>query len=80
MRKCRIGVTLDQSILKKLDRLVRQRCFPSRGAAIREAIQEKVQRVSRRRLARECTKLDPFEEQRLAEVGFAKDVRDWPEY
>jgi Arc/MetJ-type ribon-helix-helix transcriptional regulator len=66
--------------LLKLDRLVRERCFSSRSAAIRAAIDERIARSSRERLARECAKLDPLEEQRIADLGLAQDLREWPAY
>ncbi len=31
-------------------------------------------------LARECAKLDPRYERRLADEGLAEDLADWPEY
>ena len=45
-----------------------------------EAIQEKLTRVNRSRLARECAKLDPKFEKALAEEGLSQDVGGWPEY
>ncbi len=44
------------------------------------AIQEKVERPDRTRLARECAKLDPREEQALAEEGMAQELAQWPAY
>jgi hypothetical protein len=35
---------------------------------------------SRRHLAQECVKLDPLEEQALADVGLASEVSQWPPY
>jgi Arc/MetJ-type ribon-helix-helix transcriptional regulator len=76
----KIGITLERSTLTKLDRLVRERRFRSRSAAIREAIKEMIDRISRKRLARECAKLDPIEERRMAGNGFPTDIQGWPEY
>ena len=78
MRIARIAITLDQTTLRELDRLVRECRFGSRSCAIRVAVHEKMARL--RRLARECAKLDPEDEQRLSEEGFADDMRTWPEY
>jgi metal-responsive CopG/Arc/MetJ family transcriptional regulator len=80
MRTARIAITLDQATLKELDRLVRERRFTSRSRAIQVAVQETVERLNRKRLARECAKLELEEEQRIAEEGFAEDLRAWPEY
>jgi len=38
------------------------------------------QGASRRRLARECAKADPREEQALAEEGLRRDAAKWPKY
>jgi Arc/MetJ-type ribon-helix-helix transcriptional regulator len=76
----KIGTTLERSTLTKLDRLVLDGRFRSRSAAIRKAINEMIDRISRKRLARECAKLDPIEERRMAEIGFATDMHEWPEY
>ena len=80
MRTSKIAITLDQDTLKQLDRLVQERRFASRSGAIQVAVQEKIERLNRKRLARECAKLEPEEEQRMAEAGFAEDMRTWPEY
>jgi hypothetical protein len=34
----------------------------------------------RTRLAREASKLDPKEEQAMAEEGIARDLEEWPDY
>ena len=32
------------------------------------------------RLAKECAKLDPEYEQKMAEEGFSSEIEKWPEY
>jgi metal-responsive CopG/Arc/MetJ family transcriptional regulator len=78
MSAAKIAITLDSALLAKLDELVHQRRFPSRSRALQEALQEKLARVDQSRLARECAKLDPHFEQRLAEEGL--DAETWPEF
>ena len=80
MQTAKIAITIDQGTLLRLDRLVTQKVFPSRSNAIQVAIQEKIERLDRVRLARECAKLDPREEQALAEEGMAQELAQWPEY
>jgi len=80
MRTSKIAISIDQTMLKELDRLVRERRFASRSGAIQEAVKEKIERLKRKRLARECAKLDPKAEQQMAEEGFAEDARTWPVY
>jgi hypothetical protein len=50
----------------------------SRTAA-EEAVRERLARIQRSRLARECSKLDKAEEQALADEGYAGES-EWPEY
>jgi len=71
---------MDQETLKQLDRLVAQGVFPSRSRAIQQAVQDRLVRMSRDRLARECAKLDPAAESQMAEEGLAGEVGQWPEY
>ena len=80
MPKGKVAVTLDIETLKKLDQLVRRRKFQSRSQAIQEAVEEKLERVDRSRLARECAKLDPKFERSLAEEGMPEELDSWPEY
>ncbi len=76
----KIAITLDVDVLERLDRLVAERKFPSRSRAIQLAVQAQIDRLDRRRLARECAKLDPAREQELAETGVSYDLESWPEY
>jgi Arc/MetJ-type ribon-helix-helix transcriptional regulator len=54
--------------------------FPNRSKAIQEAVEEKLKRMEKTRLAEECAKLDPKYEQTLAEEGFSSEIDEWPEY
>ncbi len=80
MAAVKIAVTMDQSLLAEVDRLVKSRQFPNRSRAVQEAVREKLARLQKSRLARECAKLDRKEEQSLAEEGSAEDFRQWPKY
>jgi metal-responsive CopG/Arc/MetJ family transcriptional regulator len=80
MPRSKIAITIDESTLDRLDELVEQSMFPSRSQAIQEAVEEKLARLKRTRLARECAKLDPFFEKALAEEGLSEDLSEWPEY
>jgi metal-responsive CopG/Arc/MetJ family transcriptional regulator len=80
MAKAKVAVTLDTETLQKLDQLVRRKKFPSRSQAIQEAVEEKLERVERSRLARECAKLDPDFEKSMAEEGISEELGSWPEY
>ncbi len=75
----KVAITIDHQLLKRLDRLVAEKRFPSRSRAIQEAVEEKLSRLDRTRLARETAKLDQHFEQKLAEEGMAGEA-EWPEY
>lgn len=80
MPKAKIAISLDEQTLERLDRLVRDKVFVNRSQAIEAAVKEKLQRLDRVRLARECQKLDPAYEKELAEEGFSEELSRWPEY
>ena len=80
MSTVKVAISIDGDLLKAVDSLVSKRVFPNRSRAIAEAVREKLQRLNRDRLARECAKLDPKYEQRIAEEGVEVDLAEWPEY
>ena len=80
MPKTKLAVTLDAALVVELDQLVAKRHFPNRSQAIEVAVAEKIERLAKTRLARECAKLDPKEERALAEEGLAGSRDTWPEY
>ena len=80
MTKMRIGITLDERSVERLDRLVSESLFENRSQAIQQAVEEKLERIDRTRLARECAKLDPAFEKAMAEEGLGEDLEAWPEY
>jgi metal-responsive CopG/Arc/MetJ family transcriptional regulator len=80
MATTRVAISLDSELLHQLDRLVAERVFPNRSQAVQDAIRDKLDRLSRTRLAGECAKLDVHSERELANENLAKDAREWPEY
>lgn len=80
MAKAKLAVTLDEDTLSELDRLVARRVYPNRSRVIEEAVKEKLARINRSRLARECALLDPVFEQAMAEEGVGEELSQWPEY
>jgi len=57
MATAKIAITIDQNRLNRLDLLVKSRIFPNRSRAIQEAVTEKIERLEKSRLARECANL-----------------------
>ncbi len=80
MPRSKVAISLDESTLQHLDKLVGKAAFPSRSQAIQEAVEEKLARLERRRLAKEYAKLDPAFEKALAEEGLSEDASEWPAY
>ena len=80
MTTSKIAITIDKNTLNRLDLLVKSRFFPNRSRAIQEAVTEKLERIEKKRLARESAKLDPKYEQNLSEEGFESEIDEWPEY
>ena len=67
----KIAVTIQAATLERLDRRVRERVFANRSQAVQTAVEEKLTRQDRSRLATQCAKLDQLEEKGLAEEGLA---------
>lgn len=80
MSKTKVAITIDETLLNKLDQLVAQHRFPNRSRAIQVAVQEKIARLDRNRLAKECANLDPSYEKAMAEEGLSGELDQWPEY
>ncbi len=80
MSVAKITISIDEQLLNRLDILVRSHIFPSRSQAVQSAVQEKIARLGKTRLAQECAKLDPMEEQSWAEEGLAAEAAQWPPY
>jgi metal-responsive CopG/Arc/MetJ family transcriptional regulator len=80
MSVTKIAITIEDRLLQRLDRVVQSDAFPNRSRAIQAAVIEKLDRLDKNRLARECGKLDPKAEQALAEEGLTADAVRWPQY
>jgi metal-responsive CopG/Arc/MetJ family transcriptional regulator len=80
MGKAKIAITIDMKIVARIDRLVKQKSFANRSQALEEAMNEKLARMDKARLARESSKLDPELEKTLAEESVLKDEESWPEF
>lgn len=80
MSCAKIAISMEHGLLGQIDKLVESRVYPSRSAAIQDAVRDRLARVQRTRLAAECAKLDPVSEQNLAEEGIDMELSEWPEY
>jgi metal-responsive CopG/Arc/MetJ family transcriptional regulator len=80
MASVKVAITIESDTLARVDSLVARKVFPNRSRAVQIALQEKLERHEGVRLAAECAKLDPLQEQAMAEEGFGADLETWPEY
>jgi Arc/MetJ-type ribon-helix-helix transcriptional regulator len=80
MPRTKIAITVERETLAHLDRLVKNQVFPNRSQAIQAALEEKLARLEKHRLARECAKLDPADEKAFAEEGIKEEFSQWPKY
>jgi metal-responsive CopG/Arc/MetJ family transcriptional regulator len=80
MSTTKIAITIEEKLLERVDHLVKCNVFPNRSKAVQRAVAEKLARMDRTRLARECAKLNPKFEKSLAEEGISRDMEEWPEY
>lgn len=80
MSKTKVAVTIDSDLLAQVDQLVAQQVFSNRSKAFQDALEDKLMRTQRSRLARESAKLDPGVEQALAEEGIDQELASWPAY
>jgi len=58
----KIVISIGQSTLARLDRLVKEKKYANRSRAIQEALNVKLTKIERNSLRDECDKLDPLEE------------------
>jgi Arc/MetJ-type ribon-helix-helix transcriptional regulator len=78
MATSKVAVTINETTLREVERWVKEGRYPNRSRAIQAALEEKLRRDKRRRLGEEAAKLDPAEEQALAEEGMGDET--WPAY
>jgi hypothetical protein len=80
MNAAKITITIDERVLARLDMLVAAGVFQDHNQAVQSAVEEKLLLLNKDRLARECGKLEPAEEQAMAEEGMASEINLWPAY
>ncbi len=80
MTASKIAISIDQRVLGRIDSLVRAKKYRSRSEVFQIAVSEQLARLAEDSLARECSKLDPSEEQAFADIGLTSDLAEWPAY
>ena len=79
MAVTKIAISIDQKLLARLDQLMQIIGIHNRSKVIQEAVKEKIERIERSRLARECAKLDQKFERAMADADIMR-LDEWPEY
>ncbi len=80
MARTKVAVTIDAKLLEEVDRWVAAGDFPTRSRAVQTALVcLREQRERRQSLLYELAKLDPAEEQALADEALVGEPA-WPEY
>jgi metal-responsive CopG/Arc/MetJ family transcriptional regulator len=74
MSATKVAISMDERLLHRLDRLVKTRLFRSRSQVVQEAVSEKIGRLDKSALARECTKLARKSEQAMADEGLVANA------
>lgn len=80
MTAAKIAISIDPSLLKRVDTLVHRKVFRSRSEVFQLAVGEQIDRFDDDAFSRECAKLDPAEEQAMADFGLSSEVAEWPAY
>ncbi len=78
MTAAKIAISIDPRTLRRVDSLVRARKFRSRSELFQVAVAEQLGRLDS--FSRECSKLDPKQEQAFANFGLSTDFKEWPAY
>ncbi len=80
MNVAKVTISLDDSLLKRIDQLVLKGVFATRSEAIRAAVRESLSKLDKSRLARESAKLDRGAERAMADEGLSSEASAWPAY
>jgi Arc/MetJ-type ribon-helix-helix transcriptional regulator len=80
MNTAKIAISIEPSLLQRVDELVTQKLFRSRSEIFQVAVSAQIERLGEEVLGRECAKLDPSEEQAFADIGLSTDLSEWPAY
>ncbi len=80
MKYAKVAISIEASVLKKIDRMVKAKTFESRSHAFQKAAELTLAKVERSQLAKECAKLEKRTERKLADEGLSRDLKEWPDY
>lgn len=77
----KIAISIDSSLLERLDTFIQKKQFKNRSQAIQSVVEEAVNRLEHNRLTEECNKLDPAYERHMAdEWQDIEGEEEWSKY
>lgn len=80
MNCAKIAISIDKALLQKVDHLVDIHLFKNRSQAIQGVISKSLAQMEKKHFAKECSKLDPTFERKMADESLLQDAAEWPEY
>lgn len=75
----KFAVSIDEALVKKLDKAIKSGSIKNRSKALQLALSEYLIKLEIEEVKRECSKLNPKEERELANE-FVENVESWPKY
>jgi metal-responsive CopG/Arc/MetJ family transcriptional regulator len=76
----KVAITINQHTIDRVDKLESQHILSSRSRAFEEALEGKLNKLDKSRLARECARLHLAFEKTLAEEGLSGEIDECPKY
>ena len=75
----KFAVSIDEILVKKLDKAVKSGIVKNRSNALKEALSEYLVKLETEAIKRGCLKLNPKEERAMANE-FSESTDSWPQY
>jgi Arc/MetJ-type ribon-helix-helix transcriptional regulator len=80
MPATKIAITMEEDIVRQIDRLVKEGKYRSRSNAIQEALKDRLRDWRRSRLLTELASLNPEEEREFADEALHLEDEEWEKY
>lgn len=79
MAATKFAISIDELLVKKLDKAVKNGIVKNRSNALKEALSDYLIKLEIEAIKRECLKLNSKEERAMANA-FSEDQDTWPQY
>lgn len=77
MKKLKIAVSLDESLVQQLDELVANDTVESRSQFLQLALMQSLKQLRKKAMYEACSKLSASDQVELAELGADEDIAAW---